>query len=122
MEPSLPQVMSDPKPQLSTKDLILHMAKSAEYCGYPSDPWTLTPNEINSYIKTYNERVENQRIDDNYRMAMICATIFNSQRKSQTDKVWGWEDFMPSIQKEQTPEQMMRAIMQMNAAFGGSVV
>jgi hypothetical protein len=112
----IPKEKSEPKTML---EILSDMEMGGFYCGI-ADPWILTPNEINYYIQMYNKRIEIERLDDNYRMANICACVYNSQRKKDSDKVWSYEDFMPrTYEKNQSLEDIKNIIITAHAMLGG---
>jgi len=106
------------------EDIILLLEHQMFYCGYPGDPWQLTPNEIYQYIKAHNERIEQEREQQNFNAANICASVFNARRTSRQDPVTKWQDFMPrkdSGDSQQTAQDQQNLIMQLNAIYGGQV-
>lgn len=105
------------------EDIILMLEHQMFYCGYPGDPWTLTPKEIFQYIEAYNERVERETDQQNFNAANICASVFNARRERPQDPVARWNDFMPqrADTKPQSAEDQRNLIMQLNAMCGGTV-
>lgn len=106
-------------------NLITMMVHQMFYSRYPGDPWLLTPNEVCLYITARNEEIEREVEQQNFNTANLCAVIYNSQRKSNTDPVLKWSDFMPKkggdSSKAQSAEDQQNLIMQMNAMCGGTV-
>lgn len=77
----------------------------------------LTPHELNLHIQIYNERMT---LEGKERLTTAYLTAAWSRVKKLPDlkKILG-ED---KAKKNQTPEQMLKVIRQLNAAFGGKEV
>lgn len=77
----------------------------------------ITPHELNLCIQAYNERMT---LEGKERLTMAYLTA-----------AWGRVKKMPDLKKiigddkpkrQQTPEQMLKVVQQLNAAFGGKEV
>lgn len=102
---------------LTIKELIFALEKAAYYCEYPGDPWNLTPNEINFFVVAFNDRHKNDESERNFRMGMICASLFNSAGKFKHGHIpFEWRDFIPS--GPQTEEDMLNILLATAAALG----
>jgi len=78
-------------------DFINLLEEQMFYCGYPGDPWRLTPAEIFQYIKSYNDRTG-----------------------AMQERLTGIKPKQVSG-KKQTAEDQQNLIMQLNALCGGGL-
>ncbi len=72
-------------------------------------------------IKAYMEREKR----DDFRFGVVTSTLININRDPKKSKRVEPKDLFPSLQppkREQTPEEMRRALLAMAALTGGSVV
>jgi len=85
----------------------LHLA-NAEF-------WRLTLAQLDGLLKRYQNEQERQ----DYRTAMICASLYNTAAFLKHDKVCQPKDFMPqSSNRKQSPEEMTAKIKMINAILG----
>lgn len=77
----------------------------------------ITPHELNLCIQAYNERMT---IEGKERLTIAYLTAAWGRVKKMPDlkKILGEE----KRKKLQTPEQMLKVVQQLNAAFGGREV
>jgi hypothetical protein len=68
------------------------------------------------------KRYQNEQERQDYRTALLCATMVNIAPFLKHDKIYQPKDFMPQPQnKVQSPEEMLEKIKILNAMMGGSV-
>lgn len=65
-------------------------------------------------LEPFGPRRDDQRIGT---LAAVLANLYSKKR----GKKYKWSDFFPEpkVKKEQTPEQMLKIVEMLNAAFGG---
>jgi len=86
----------------------------------PREIYDLTIPEISIISKGVNGRESDLQRSDNIRIGTVCATIFNSKRTKQTEKVWKWSDFFPDrYARKPNEKQMMMEAENIKRLFGG---
>ena len=96
-------------PKIEEAEPLAHIIglKSAEF-------WELTLSEWYMTAEGYAKREERE----NYRAALICATLWNVHG-GRNNKAVSPDEFMPREKKEQTAKDMLQIIKMHNTIHGG---
>jgi len=77
----------------------------------------MTPHELNLHIHAYNERA---KAEDREGITLAYLTAYWSRIKKMPDLKKLVAEEKPKKTKNQTPEQMLQVIKNLNAALGGT--
>ncbi|WP_424766298.1 hypothetical protein [Paenibacillus sp. sgz302251] len=83
----------------------------------------MTPHELNLCIEAYLERTETERKGAEFLAYMNAKFPLYKKFPKTFDEAFGYdkEAKQAELRKEQTEDQMLKKIMELNAAFGGTV-
>jgi hypothetical protein len=77
----------------------------------------MTPYELNIHIQAYNERLQREE-KEGLTLAYLTAYWGRVKKMPDLKKILGQEQKT----RAQTPEQMLKTVQALNAAFGGKIV
>lgn len=81
-----------------------------------NDFWNMTPYELTIYIDAWNEKEKQE--DERYIVsAWLSAAWYRCEKLPKLSEILGRE-----IETEQTDEQLLESIIELNKKFGGIVV